>query len=71
MHTLIYRGTTYQVPQQRTQLTVIPRWEQLLGKTLIYRGATYRIGYPKTTEIAHQKRACLLIYRGTAYLKYL
>jgi hypothetical protein len=71
MHTLIYRGATYLVPQQRTKLKIIPRWEQVLGKILIYRGATYRIGCPQTPEIAHPKRPCLLIYRGTAYLKYL
>jgi hypothetical protein len=69
MHTLIYRGTTYQIPKYPIKRSTIPRWQELSGKDLIYRGETYRIGRPKPSEGLPPKQTYRLIYRGETYFR--
>jgi Domain of unknown function (DUF4278) len=71
MHTLVYRGVTYQGPQQQVNRTVQAqaRLAQLVGKRLIYRGVTYEIGSALVSEAIAPKTMQRLIYRGETYLK--
>jgi TRAP-type uncharacterized transport system substrate-binding protein len=69
--TLIYRGVTYEVPQQRVnrKQQAQERLAQLVGQRLIYRGSTYEIepAAPPAPVVATTMHR--LIYRGTTYLK--
>jgi hypothetical protein len=70
-HTLVYRGVTYQIPQQRVSRAAQEqaRLAQLIGKRLIYRGATCGIVRTSIPEAIAPKPMHRLIYRGTTYLK--
>lgn len=71
-HTLIYRGATYQVPQQRINRTDSPV-SSSATHTLIYRGVTYQVPQQRVnrTVQAQVRFAQLvgkrLIYRGATY----
>jgi hypothetical protein len=70
-YTLIYRGLTYEVSQQRVNRgeQAQERLAQLVGQRLIYRGSTYEIRpvappAPVVPTTMHR-----LIYRGMTYMK--
>ncbi len=68
---LIYRGTTYQIPLQRVSHTAQEQGgvAQLVSNRLMYRGATYDIVPVSLLEAIVPKTMRQLIYRGTTYLK--
>jgi Domain of unknown function (DUF4278) len=64
-HTLIYRGTTYEVPQQKLPARTPEEITQLIGKRLTYRGTTYKI-IPAATPVPRTARQ--LCYRGVTFV---
>ncbi len=64
-HTLIYRGTTYKVPQHKLPARTPEEISQLMGKRLTYRGTTYEM-VPAATPIPRAARQ--LCYRGVTFM---
>jgi Domain of unknown function (DUF4278) len=68
-HTLIYRGTTYEVPSHQP-LRTPEEVAQLIGKRLTYRGTTYEMVPASKPAISPPRVAHQLCYRGVTYLNY-
>ncbi len=64
-HTLIYRGTTYEVPQHKLSARTPEEITQLIGKRLTYRGTTYKM-IPAATPVPRAARQ--LCYRGVTFM---
>jgi Domain of unknown function (DUF4278) len=63
-HTLIYRGTTYEVPQHKLPSRTPEEIAQLIGKRLTYRGTTYEMVPAATPEPRTARQLC---YRGVTF----
>jgi Domain of unknown function (DUF4278) len=68
-HTLIYRGTTYEVASHQP-LRTPEAVAQLMGKRLTYRGTTYEMVPASKPAISAPGVAHQLCYRGVTYLRY-
>jgi Domain of unknown function (DUF4278) len=68
-HTLIYRGTTYEVTSHQP-LRTPEEVAQLMGKRLTYRGTTYEMVPASKPAISAPKVAHQLCYRGVTYMSY-
>jgi hypothetical protein len=66
-HKLHYRGTTYEVPSQKSLTCSPEEAAQLIGKCLTYRGTTYEIVPASVSEVSLPWVAHYLHYRGMTY----
>lgn len=66
-HTLIYRGTTYEVPQKPAPAYTQEEKLQLIGKRLCYRGTSYEIVPTSMSTSKEPKVAQKLCYRGVTF----
>lgn len=66
-HTLIYRGTTYEVAQKPAPAYTQEEKLQLIGKRLCYRGTSYKIVPASVPTSKQPKVAQKLCYRGVTF----
>jgi Domain of unknown function (DUF4278) len=63
--TLIYRGTTYEVPQHKLPARTPEEVTQLIGQRLTYRGTTYEIVRAAAPLPRAARQLC---YRGVTFV---